>query len=353
MADERTLITGAGGFIGGRIVEAMLQLDGREPVAGLRRWSTAARIGRYPIEPVQCDIMKPAQLASVMEGVGSVVHSAVGNATVTIEGTRNVLQAAVDAGVRKVVHLSTVDVYGRSTGTCDEARGYVRTGREYGDSKIQAEEVCVEFAERGLDVVMLRPTIVYGPFSDLWTLEPAERLWTRSWLLPREACQGTCNLVHVDDLVRAVLLALDADGLSGRAYNVNGPDRPTWQEYVEALNAALGLPPIEPPAHTSSKARTTLVEPVRKTVKSVYLRFEDPILALYKSSRPARKAMKWLEGVLKRVPSPGEYDLYSRVVDFPTERAEAELGYRPQVPMGPGVESSARWLLHEALQHGG
>lgn len=350
MAGEaRTLVTGAGGFIGGRLVEALLQVEDRTPVAGLRRWSTAARIGRHPLDPVQCDIMRPDQLADVMAGVDDVIHGAVGNRTVTVEGTRNVLQAALDAGVRKVVHLSTVDVYGRATGRIDEEYGFRETGREYGDSKIEAERVCAEFVDRGLDVVILRPTIVYGPFSDLWTVEPAQRLATGSWLLPREACGGTCNLVHVDDLVRASLLALDAEGCAGRAYNVNGPDRPTWQDYVEALNAALDLPPLDPPAPASSKARTTAIEPFRRAVKAVYFRFEDPIMRLYKGSRTARRAMKWLQGSLQKVPSPAEYDLYGRVVDFAGEKAARELGYTPRVDMAGGVASSAAWLRHEGV----
>ena len=346
---RRVLVTGAGGFIGSRLVEALLQLDGWEPVPSLRRWSTAARIGRYPIDPIQCDIMRPEQLADAMRGVDAVIHSAVGNRTVTVEGTRNVLQAASEAGVRRVVHLSTVDVYGRATGRVEEEHGYERTGREYGDSKIEAEEVCAEFATRGLEVVMLRPTIVYGPFSDLWTVEPAERLADGSWLLPREACQGTCNLVHVDDLVRATVLALDAEGVSGRAYNVNGPDRPTWQDYIEALNAQLGLPALAPPPPASSKARTTIVEPFRKLVKGVYFRFEDRIMAVYKSSPLARRAMKGLQNALARVPSPAEYDLYGREVDIPTDRAARDLGYAPRVDMAEGIRTSVQWLLHEGV----
>ncbi len=349
MADRRVLVTGAGGFIGGRTVEALLQLDGYEPVAGLRRWSTAARIGRYPIEPVLCDIMDPARLAEVMSTVDGVIHSAVGNRRVTVEGTRNVLQAASDAGVDRVVHLSTVDVYGRAEGPVDEDTPYQRTDREYGDSKIEAEDVCRDFAKQGLPVVMLRPTIVYGPFSELWTVEPAQRLATGSWLLPREACQGTCNLVHVDDLVRAAMLALEGGGRSGEAYNVNGPDRPTWQEYVEALNRGLGLPPLAPPASTSSRARTAVVEPFRKLVKAVYFQFEGVIMDVYKSSRQARRAMKWLQGSLQRVPSPAEYDLYGRVVDFSTEKARRDLGYDPAFDMERGVEESIQWLLHEGV----
>jgi nucleoside-diphosphate-sugar epimerase len=346
---RRVFVTGAGGFIGSRFIEALVQLDGWEPVAGLRRWSTAARIGRHPIDPIQCDIMQPEQLAAAMQDVDAVIHGAVGDRTVTVEGTRNVMQAALDAGVSRVVHLSTVDVYGRATGRVSEEHGHERTGREYGDSKIEAEEVCLEFADRGLDVIMLRPTIVYGPFSDLWTVEPAERLAGGNWLLPREACQGTCNLVHVDDLVRATLLALDADGLAGRAYNVNGPDRPTWQEYVDALNAALGLRPLAPPPPASSRARTALVEPFRKAVKGVYFRFEDTIMSVYKSSPLARRAMKGLQNALARVPSPAEYDLYGRVVEFPTDRAEKDFGYVPRIDMARGIASSVQWLIHEGV----
>jgi nucleoside-diphosphate-sugar epimerase len=345
----RTLVTGAGGFIGGRLTEVLLQTPGYDPVPSLRRWSSAARIGRYPIEPILCDIMDRPRLDEVAPGVDAIVHSAVGNRTVTVEGTRNVMAAALEAGVRKVVHLSTVDVYGRATGRVDESHEYVVTDREYGDSKIEAEKVVLEYAEKGLDVVILRPTIVYGPFSDLWTVEPAQRLAEGSWLLPREACQGTCNLVHVDDLVRAVLLALGTDGVSGRAYNVNGPDRPTWQAYVESINEALGLAPLAPPPSSSARARTTVVEPFRKLVKGVYFKFEEPIMTVYKSSRPARLAMKWLQNSLQRVPSPAEYDLYSRVVDFPTERARADLGYLPRIGMAEGVRSSAEWLLHEGV----
>jgi len=348
-AERRTLVTGAGGFIGGRLVEVMLQTPGYDPVPSLRRWSSAARIGRHPVEPVLCDILDAARLEEVAGTVDAIVHSAVGNREVTVEGTRNVLEAALRAGVGKVVHLSTVDVYGRATGRVGEDRELVVTDREYGDSKIEAERVCREYAERGLDVVILRPTIVYGPFSELWTVEPAQRLSEGSWLLPKEACMGTCNLVHVDDLVRAVLLALDTDGVSGRAYNVNGPDRPTWQAYVEALNAALDLPPLSPPPSTSARARTTVVEPFRKLVKGVYFRFEDPIMSIYKGSRPARLAMKWLQGLLQRVPSPAEYDLYGRVVDFPTERARSDLGYEPRIGMTDGVASSVEWLLHEGV----
>lgn len=347
-ARERVLVTGAGGFIGGRVIEALLQEGASQVVPAVRRWSSAARIGRYPVEPVRFDLLDGEAVRSALESVDAVVHCAVGSHEATVQGTRNLLEAAREHRVRRVVHLSTIDVYGRATGSVEENAPLIRTGRTYGDSKIEAEEICAEFARNGLDVVVLRPTIVYGPFSETWTTAFAERLAGGGWLLPRETCQGTCNLVYVDDLVRAILLALRCPG-SGGVYNINGPDRPTWQAYVEELNHALGLPELTPPEVVGSKLKSTIVDPVRSFLKGAFNRFQSPILALYRRSRIARVMMKRMEAILRRVPSSAEYDLYGRSVDFPTDRARSELGYVPSVPLAEGVRLSAAWLRHEGV----
>lgn len=223
----------------------------------------------------------------------------------------------------------------------------MRTDREYGDSKIEAEELCREFVEKRLEVVILRPTIVYGPFSDLWTVEFAERFRAGTWLLPPEACQGRCNLVYVDDLVRCILLALKTEGIAGRAFNVNGGDDLTWQEYFERLNEALGLPPLPSPGAARSRVSSSLIAPVRALVKATYRRFEATILSVYRRSRIARRLMKRVEQTLRSVPSGSEFDLYGRRVHFPTDLAEQVLGYRPRIDVARGVHLSALWMRHE------
>lgn len=345
---RKILVTGAGGFIGGRTVEALLQHpEFGTVVPSIRRWSTMARIGRYPVDPVACDLLEPDQIRRALEGIDAVIHCAVGGREATVTGTQNLLDAALAAGVRRVVHVSTIDVYGRATGEVDESTPFEVTGRAYGDSKIEAEERCLAAVEKGLDVVIIRPTIVYGPFSDTWTVAFAGRLWSRGWLLPSEACQGTCNLVHVDDLVRAMLLAVDADVRPGSAYNINGPDSVTWQAYVEGLNAALGLPPLESPPEQRARLRSTLTQPVRNLIKAAYNQFEDQVGTLYKRSQLARGFIKSVQTRLQRVPSPAEYDLYGRQVRFSSDRASAELGYRALVTSESGIAQSAAWLLHE------
>ena len=81
------LVTGASGFIGGRIVE-ILHTSGSATVrAGIRRWSAAARVGRLPVDLVRCDITSPVEVAGALDGVTHLIHCAVGDRTVTVDGT--------------------------------------------------------------------------------------------------------------------------------------------------------------------------------------------------------------------------------------------------------------------------
>lgn len=349
----KTLVTGAGGFIGGRLVEIFEMDEPGSVVAGIRRWSTAARIGRLPVDIVQCDVLRPDQIARSLNGVSHVVHCAVGPRKVTEEGTRNVLQASLDAGVERVVHVSTIDIYGKGTGELTEAQPPQRSGAEYGDSKIRAEEICHEFSERGLAVSVIRPTIVYGPFSQNWIEEFAVRLQVRPWPFPKELSSGTCNLVYVDDLVAAIRLALVRPEAVGEVFNINGPDLPTWFEYFAALNTAMGLPPIEAKSSVGSQLAAWGMKPVRAGAKLALDRFGDQIMALYKSSELAKKVMKGAEGAIRKSPTTGEFDLYSKVLSFPNDKAERLLGYHPAVDMAAGVERSVQWLLHSGFLNGG
>lgn len=318
-------------------------------VPGVRRWASAARIGRHPIEPVACDLLDPEQIHAALAGVDFVIHCAVGDTAATVDGTRNLLSAAHAAGIRRLIHVSTIDVYGTPSGTVTEDHPLVRTGRPYGDSKIEAEEACREFEGMGLGVVILRPTIVYGPHSDLWVSAYARRFFEGSWLLSRDACQGRCNLLYVDDLVQACILSLEAEGVEGLAFNVNGPDVVSWQAYFDRLNHAFGYPPLPQPNRLRSRGAAAVTDPVKRLAKATMARFDEPIMQLYKRSKAARSLMKGVEAVLRRAPSTMEFDLYSRSATYPTDRAEERLGFRPSVTADEGIGFSADWALHEGI----
>ena len=341
---NRILVTGAGGFIGGRIVEVLHEVGLGSVRAGVRRWSSAARVGRLPVEIVQCDVNSADSVRSAMKGVSAVVHCAHGDSATNVEGTRNVLEEAQRAGVARVVHLSTVSVYGREEGSLTESSPWTPGSNPYGRSKVQTEEICAGYSRRGLAITILRPTIVYGPYSNIWTVEFAQRLSMGEWFLPERYTQGTCNLVYVDDMVKAVLLSLENEKAIGQTFIVNGEERPTWNDYFHALNDALGLPPLRPASAFRSRMKAGLMKPVRKSAKFVLKRFQPLVLRIYKRSNLAKALMRHAETAIKKSPTGAEFDLYSLCVSYEGQKAREILGYRPAFSMRDGVELSVAWL---------
>lgn len=347
--DRPILVTGAGGFIGGRVVEVLHGLPGISVRASVRRWSSAVRIGRLPVEIVLCDITQPGDVRRAMEGTGAVVHCAYGDPHTTVEGTRAVLQAALEAGADRFVHLSTMEVYGDVEGDVREDAPLQRTGWPYRDSKIEAELLCRRYMDHGLAVSILRPTIVYGPFSRDWTASFAERLVAGGGFPGREDCQGTCNVLYVDDLVAAIVLALSRKEAVGEAFNINGDERLTWWQYLNDLSRAIGLPPLNGGHRLARRVRSAALAPVRTTARKMLDRFQKPIMALYQRSPVAQRLMRSVEGVIRRTPAPTEYRLFRRKVYLPVDKARELLGYRSQFPAARGVALSASWLRHHGF----
>jgi len=288
-----------------------------------------------------------------MAGVSHVVHCAVGGREVTVDGTRTVLEAARAEGVQRLVHLSTIDVYGRESGEVLQSQPPRRTGALYGDTKIEAEEACLAAAAAGLPLCILRPTIVYGPFSNLWTVEFAQRLQHRPWPLPPERAGGVCNAVYVDDVVQAVLLGLEHPHAVGETFNVNGAEWPTWFEYFTALNAQMGLPPIAAESAALSFVHAWAMKPARDAAKFALRRFKPQIMALYQRSSLARWSTKRAEATFRVAPTPGEFRLYGRTATYPTAKAHRLLGYRPRFSLAEGLRLSAGGLRHHGDIHSG
>ncbi|MGI9659538.1 MAG: NAD-dependent epimerase/dehydratase family protein [Gaiellaceae bacterium] len=344
------LVTGATGFIGGRVVEAM-HLSGAAAVrAGIRSWSSAARIARFCVPIVACDVLRPHQLSEAMSGVDVVVHCAAGSEQTIVAGTCNVLEAARQQGVRRVVHLSTAEVYGNCSGTISEDRALTSVGVPYVDAKIEAEALCSRASERGDAVTVLRPSIVYGPFGQSYTVDIARRLKTGKWGRFAGRADGRCNLIYVDDLVRAILLTARSERAAGEAFNLVGPDELTWNEYFERFNAALGLPQLRELSATRARTQSALVVPLRAVGSSVLRRFEDPILRANARSRLLNGVFKRARVIVDTAPTPNQLDrLYPRRAHYSAAKAEELLGYTPTIDLDAGLAMSTRWLAHHRL----
>ena len=248
LSGRRVLVTGGTGFIGGCLVERLV-LDCKAQVRVLiRNFSHAAGIARFPVEMVAGDVMDAAAVARVTEGCDIVFHCAYGpfgteeeQRRINIEGTRNVLEAAAQQKVERVVHLSTLMVYGiPKSGDFDETAPRQRMDLAYADSKLDAEKLAFEYYEqRGVPVCVIQPTTVYGPYSTWHTVAILESLKSTRVILV-DGGEGACNPVYVDDVVSAMLLAATQKAAVGEAFLISGERATTWREFHKEYERMLG-----------------------------------------------------------------------------------------------------------------
>lgn len=341
---RKTLITGATGFIGGRLVEVFHLTRQREVIAAIHQWSSAARLGRFPVEIVQMDLMKQDQIEKALEGVDEIIHCAKGNYQVTVEGTRNLLELAAQKKIKHIVYLSTTEVYGEATGEVDETAPLQYTGNEYNRMKIDAEKVCWEYIQKGVPITILRPSIVYGPFSNNWSVRFAQMFMRGEWGIYEKYGEGKCNLIFIDDLVRAIVLSLHKKEAIGQAFNVNGPEIITWNEYFRRFNQKLGLPELKKIKISEANLKTFMMIPVRFIGKIVKNYFLGTVKKVSEKFPVLKKLMLRIEHKLKITPVKDEFKLYTRETYFSYAKSKDFLKFVPKISIDEGLNITKDWI---------
>jgi predicted dehydrogenase/nucleoside-diphosphate-sugar epimerase len=347
--DGIILVTGATGFIGCRIVE-LLHLSGVSNVrAAIKQWSSAARLGRFPVDTVIMDLLNREEISRALDGVKYIVHCAKGTGGATDIGTRNILEAALEKGVKHFVHLSTTEVYGIVERKIDENTPYQYTGNEYNKTKIDAEKACWEFYEKGLPVTVLRPSIVYGLFSNNWTVHFARMFIEGKWGIYEKYGEGLCNLIHVDDLAQTVFRILNNSKSMGQAFNIVGPEIVTWNEYFRRFNDKLGLPPLKTIHPAQAGLKTTAMKPVRVAGKIVKNHFMAPVKKLASTFAWADKLLRKTEKTLKTTPSTDELKLFSRKALYSDNKIKDLIQINDAKTLDIGMSLTCEWLAHQGI----
>jgi nucleoside-diphosphate-sugar epimerase len=245
---QRTaFVTGASGFVGGQLVRTLILRGWSVRALGRAgsRLDACARLGADVVRADLTEELDPALLAGADVAfhaagvVGDRVTRAAARA-VNVEGTRHVVEAALGAGVRRLVHTSSVAVYGFDAGAFDEGAPRRRVGEPYIDSKTAAEEICESgAASERLEVRILRPAVIYGP-GDSGMLARMTELLASGKLPMIGDGAGHVGLVHVSDVVAALAAAADHDGPE-RVFNVMGPDDLTWKNLIERIVEHFGF----------------------------------------------------------------------------------------------------------------
>jgi nucleoside-diphosphate-sugar epimerase len=249
--DQRILVTGAAGFIGTALCDAF-------PGSG-RDVRRAVRQAEKPSSGIIAvgDIGPDTQWQRALEGIECVIHLAArahimqerspdaldAYRTVNVTGTEKLARDAAAAGVRRLVFLSSVKVNGESTRGRPFSESDVPQPEDaYGVSKWEAEQVVRKVAaESGLEAVVLRAPLVYGPRAKGNFLRLMHMV-ARGWPLPLASVLNKRSFVYVGNLVDALITAAQSPPAAGRTYLVSDGEDMSTPELIRGIAKALGVP---------------------------------------------------------------------------------------------------------------
>jgi nucleoside-diphosphate-sugar epimerase len=321
-AGSRALVTGATGFTGGHLARA-LAAEAGPPVRALVRDRARAAAALPGVEPIEGDLTDAAALARAVEGVDVVYHvaalyraagldDAVYRAVnATAVGT--LIERAGAAGVRRVVHCSTVGVHGDIVHPPANEDAPLAPGDVYQETKLEGERVAREAAARaGVELVIVRPTGIYGP-GDRRLLKLFRGVARRRFVVLGRG-DIWYHLTYIDDLVDGFRLCGTVPAAAGRTYILSGPEVTTLNDLVAITADVAGVTPL--PLHL-------------------------PVWPFWLAGA-ACEAMCRPFGI--------EPPIYRRRVDFFTKsrafdsaRARAEIGYAPRIGLREGIGRTLAW----------
>ncbi len=321
------LVTGATGFLGGALSRRLANAGAR--VRALARTPERAAVlrGIPGIDIVYGDVTAPDSLPETVRDCQIVFHVAVSfgsrqlQQAVNVEGTRHIATAAADAGINRLVHVSSIAAYGYAQeGVVTEDTPLATVTHDpYSETKAEGERVLRAVAsERGLSYSIIRPGMIYGPKSSMWT----ERLFRLARLRPTPFIgdgSGATHPIYVDDVIDLLVIAATHPAADGQAFNATPDPASTWRAFIGEYQRLAG----------HQRWFAIPVSPVRRLVTAL-------------------AALAPAEHLLKAAPVALDMMLRPSLV-FRNAKARQLLGWEPRTDLRTGVERCAPWLRERGL----
>ena len=240
---QTVLVIGDGEVTDARLMDLLAATSSYRPIL------LARTVGRNAVplrELRNCDATKTAEVAAALAGVDLVVNCIAGNPRTIAATTKALCDAARRNPPRRIVHLSSMAVYGGAEGPVDEGSRPEPPLNAYARARIECEALVQQYIADGGDAVIIRPSCVFGPGSEAWASRIARLLLSRRLGDLGRLGDGLCNLIHVDDLVGLMIATLSAPNVSGETFNASADwPRPTWNEFLIRFARAIGATPVE------------------------------------------------------------------------------------------------------------
>ncbi len=253
------LVTGSGGFNGRYVLELLLGEGYRVRATDLECGERTADHSYYEtlgVEFIPSDLTDPSTLGPVLDGVKYIMHTASlfdysatleENDKVNVEGGRNLLDAAVEAGVRKIILWGTIGVYGSQEILPVTEDNPTNPGNAYEVSKVKQEELFIDYARAGkISVAVMRPSPVYGPRNRYGFINIVKLSAIGPMIPVPEKMAVRLPSVHVKDVARAGIFLLEAPDskTNGQIFNIIDDSNIELGDFMHFIAGLLGKPAL-------------------------------------------------------------------------------------------------------------
>src|SRR5215218_1642656 len=245
------LVTGATGFLGSHLTELLLAA-GERPRVLVRPGEAVGVSAGAAVDVFSGDIGDRAALETALRGVDRVLHCAARcgpwgppaeYVSTNVRGLETLVRAALAAGVRRLVHVSSITVHGNDVkGAADESTPLREEPNPYSRSKVAGERLLERMIrDDGAPVTIVRPGWIYGP-RDRASFARIARMIEKGQMLVVGGGENHLPLIYVSDVARGVLLASEAGQAAGKTYLLINDESVTQRDYVNAIASELGAP---------------------------------------------------------------------------------------------------------------
>ena len=260
---QQVAILGAGGFVGSRLIQHFQANDSFSPI-GIYR-SPNKIPGQLHEKARICDATDTDQLAKTTDGIRYLINCVSGKGSTITQNASALAKLAQARPEIQIIHLSSVSVYGSALGEVDETSALEGNTDAYSRRKTEADA-----SLRKAGAIVLRPGIIYGKGSRLWTERIGGLLLHKRLGDLGIAGDGICNLVYVDDVMRSIEnTLLRSNTLRGEAINIVASNPSTWNEYFIEFAKAYGYVPVKRIGKRRLLIESKLIAPPLKILELV------------------------------------------------------------------------------------
>lgn len=340
---NKIIIFGSNGFVGSSIAEEMSKNN--EVVCIIRNKNSCSFLSNKGLNTKVCNSLEYNQVEEVIDNQSIVINCINGDYQTLVKSTRNIALASIKKNVQKLIHLSSTDVYGNSKGIVLEQNNFRGDRGEYSKAKIESEKILIRLQKK-IPIIILRPGIIFGPESTLWTNRILERK-LNGFNLPNHSKKGICNLTFIYDLVRSICIVSDSYDNSS-TFNIINDNPMTWSEYYESFQTTPYKSKIVYKNDFFLKIVVLSQYPIRLIARPILKNFRFIINIFYQKSKYSNNLLKSAQSELKRNPDLNELNLLSAKVSFSNEKSKKILKMN-YTSINDALNKTQKWINQSNL----